>query len=154
MVRFLVEALFLFLLWLLLSGKYDLFHVSLGILSASAVAWRCRMFEGIPGPGFWLRFPVYILWLLWRIVLANIHTASLILNPGLPIRPNILLYNTRLRSAQARVLLATSITLTPGTISSDIEGPMITVHALDDKSTEDLISGRLEKMVRWVFGET
>ncbi|MBN2372142.1 MAG: Na+/H+ antiporter subunit E [Vicinamibacteria bacterium] len=154
---FLVKIFTLILVWLLLSGKYDLFHVSIGILSAGAVAWSHRLLEE-ESPKlsslFWPRFLAYLPWLLWRILLANIHTTALILNPRLPVQPHLIRYNTRLRSTEARTLLATSITLTPGTISSDIMGSTLTIHALDDESAGDLTSGRMEKMVGWVFGES
>jgi multicomponent Na+:H+ antiporter subunit E len=156
MLPFFVKAVFLIMVWLLLSGKYDYFHVSLGVLSAGTVAWSHRFFEE-ESPrlslALWLRFLAYIPWLLWRVFLANIHTTALILNPRLPVRPHLIRYDTRLRSKEARVLLSTSITLTPGTITSDIEGSALTIHALDDESATDLTSGRMERMVGWVFGE-
>jgi multicomponent Na+:H+ antiporter subunit E len=157
MLLFLVKIVFLFLVWLLLSGKYDVFHVSVGVFSAVAVAWSHRLLEEeSPRLSFslWLRLLAYLPWLLWRVFLANIHTTALIMNPDLPARPHLIRYDTRLRSKEARVLLATSITLTPGTISSDIRGSTLTVHALDDASTTDLTSGRLEGIVGWVFGES
>jgi len=151
--HFFFKFFLLFLFWLLLSGKYDPFHITLGVLSSILIAWMHKNQEELPAFsfGFWLRLLLYVPWILWRILLANFHTAVLILKPKLPIQPHILNYHTTLQVEEARVLLALSITLTPGTITTDLAGNVLTIHALDEASTSDLTSGLLEKKIGWVF---
>ena len=65
---------------------------------------------------------------LLAVVRSNLDVAFRVLNPQLPINPGIVRVNTKLKSRLGRLLLATSITLTPGTISVAIEGEDIYIH--------------------------
>ncbi|WP_447974552.1 Na+/H+ antiporter subunit E [Nitrospira sp. Kam-Ns4a] len=151
----LTRAALLFLLWFVLSGQSDLFHLGAGLLSALAVAWLAAHGRGgEPGPFPWRRLLVYLPWLFARIVLSNLHVAALALDPRLPIAPRLIRYRTALAEPAARVLLANSITLTPGTITAELDGDELVVHALDEASASDLETGLLEQKVAWVFART
>ncbi len=97
------------------------------------------------------RFVLYVFWLLYQIVLANLHVARLVLDPGMPINPKIIRVPTQLRRDVSFVTYANSITLTPGTITIGVERDHLLVHAIDDKVADDLFSGAMEKRIARVF---
>ena len=147
----------LFAFWLLLSGHYDLFHLSLGLICSLLVASVSHdlLIENINGTNRirkTRRFISYVPWLIYQIVLANLHVAYLILNPKV-IDPRIVRFKTRLKSQFSMVTLGNSITLTPGTITMDIVDGEFYVHALSKKVADDLLSGEMERRVAHVFLE-
>jgi multicomponent Na+:H+ antiporter subunit E len=89
---------------------------------------------------------------LYQIVLANLHVVHLVLAPA-KIRPQIIHFKTRLKSDLSKVTFGNSITLTPGTITLDIDDGEIYVHALSDKVARDLLTGEMERRVAHVFCE-
>ena len=156
-LRRLAVFVILFAFWLLLSGHYDLFHLSLGLICSLLVAFVSHdlLIENISGSKrfkkTW-RFALYVPWLIYQIVLANLHVAYLILNPK-AIDPRIVRFKTKLKSEFSMVTLGNSITLTPGTITMDIIDGEFHVHALSGKVAEDLLGGEMERRVAHVFLE-
>ncbi|MBW2675257.1 MAG: Na+/H+ antiporter subunit E [Deltaproteobacteria bacterium] len=153
-------ATFLMLLgfWALLSGKFDTFHLSLGVICSLIVAYLSHdlLFANVrvgDGRVIAQRFLRYIPWLLREIVTANFHVAYLALSPKMPIDPQIITFRTKLESDISWVTLANSITLTPGTITIDIENREFMVHALDRKVAGDLDTGEMEDRVAHIFME-
>ena len=156
-LRRLAVFVILFAFWLLLSGHYDLFHLSLGLICSLLVAFVSHdlLIENISGSKRirkTRRFISYVLWLIYQIVLANLHVAYLILNPK-AIDPRIVRFKTRLKSQFSMVTLGNSITLTPGTITMDIIDGEFVVHALSKKVADDLLSGEMERRIAHVFFE-
>ncbi|MFQ5992242.1 MAG: Na+/H+ antiporter subunit E [Nitrospiraceae bacterium] len=148
----LLKASVLFGLWLVLSGKYNFFHMTLGLGFSLGVAWlNTRPLAFRPQVFPWARFLLYLPWLFTRIVHSSIHLTYLILHPRLPINPRLIPYHTKLRDRAAVVLLGNSITLTPGTITVEISSHDLVVHAMDDLSAGDLNSGGLEAKIAGVF---
>lgn len=152
----------MFVFWVLLSGKFDLFHLSLGIISCAIVAHLSSdlLFHniGISLSGLvvsWVRFIRYIPWLMYQIFLANLHLMYLTFHPRMMelIDPQIIRFRTRLRGELSRVTFANSITLTPGTITVylSLDGDF-RVHAIDKKSREGL-PGEMEVRIARAFGE-
>jgi len=146
--------------WVLLSGKFDPFHLSLGLISCAIVAYFSSdlLFSSSKTSGLlgqWVRFARYIPWLLWQIFLANLHVTYLVFHPRMMelIDPKIVKFRSNLRSDLALVTFANSITLTPGTITVyvSIDGDF-RVHAIDKKSGEPL-PGEMEARVARAFGE-
>lgn len=147
-----LKTIGLFGLWVLLSGKFDVFHLSVGLLGAALIAWLNTESRHLDEPPFPLvRLVVYVPWLFWQIVKSNIHVAKLILHPDLPIAPKVIRYPTNLGNNHAVVLLGNSITLTPGTVTMEVNSSELVVHALDEGSSNDLTSGDLERKVAHVF---
>ncbi|MBI3982962.1 MAG: Na+/H+ antiporter subunit E [Gemmatimonadetes bacterium] len=141
-------------IWLLWSGHLEALLLSLGALScivAVALAARMRILddEGVP---FALagRAARYLPWLLLQIVKANIDVARRILNPRLPVAPRLIRVHARQQSAVGRALFANSITLTPGTVSVDVDGETIVVHALTAEAGNDVLAGEMNRRVVWV----
>lgn len=146
--------------WVILSGQFDPFHMSLGVISCAIVAWFSSdlLFpskeRGCP-TCTWFRFLAYIPWLLLEIVKANFWLLYLVFHPRMmdKINPHVIKFDSRLKSTMSRVTFANSITLTPGTITAyvDVDG-RYTVHAIDNKSAEGL-PGEMEEKVAKTFGE-
>ncbi len=148
------------LTWVVLSGKFDAFHLSLGVISCGIVAFASgdMLFSAQNVkrlPGQWLRFIAYVPWLLYEIFRANIHVMRLVFHPRMMdvINPQMIKFNSRLESEMARFIYANSITLTPGTITVYVSlYGAYTVHAIDDVSAEGL-PGEMESRVAAIFGE-
>ena len=132
--------------WIIFSGKLDIVYLTMGALSAALVTWMSGdlIFED-QQQSFKRRFRefykliLYSIWLLWEITLANIEVMKLVMQPKVikAIDPQIITFETTLKSDFARFLLANSITLTPGTVTIKIEGDTYYVHALSDEIAED-----------------
>jgi multicomponent Na+:H+ antiporter subunit E len=142
----------LFGVWLLWSGHYNPLLISFGAVSCLLVvllSWRMDIVDEEAAPvQLGLRpFIFYAPWLAWRIVLANIDVARLILDPQLPVSPVIVRVKASQKGDLGRVIYANSITLTPGTVSVDMMGDVITVHALTTKLAESDQSGDMDRRV-------
>lgn len=141
-----------FAIWLVLSGSLHMGHLGLGLACAFAIAWvNTGRRESTFTPFPWLRFLLYLPWLLSRIVLSSLHLTALILHPRLPIAPLLVPYRTALRDHRAVVLLGQSVTLTPGTITVEVAPRELLIHAMDEQSATDLTSGRLEAKIAGLF---
>lgn len=147
----------LFAAWVILSGHFDLLHLGFGVACAALVAAVSHDLL-LPGTGpqttltTIARFAGYVPWILWEVFRANLHVAWLVLRPS-AMRPQIVRFRTSLGSDLAKVTLGNSITLTPGTVTVDIDGDEFVVHALSDKSAADLLSGDMERRVARLFDE-
>ena len=148
-----LKTLGFFLIWLLLSESFDMFHVGLGLVAASGVAWFNTDRSTSRFTILRLRIVWYFLWLVGRILQSGFHLSVLILHPALPIDPKLIRYRTKLREEAGIVLLGNSITLTPGTITAELNSQDLVVHAMDDKSAHDVTSLRLERQIAGLFGE-
>jgi len=156
-LSFIVVFLIMGVFWLLLSGIFDAYHLTLGALCCLVVAWASHdlMFRNIGSGGkvaTFFRFCAYVPWLMWQIVLANLHVAWLVINPK-AIDPRVTVVKTVLKSDFSKVTYGNSITLTPGTITMDIDGDEMHVHSLSKKVEDDLESGDMERRIATVFGE-
>ena len=157
MLRGLSLGLVLFVVWLLLSGQVgDRLLLGLGLVSATTVvfiAWRMDVVdqEGHPIHMTW-RAVLYFPWLLKEIVKANIDVARVILDPTLPIGPNLLRLRGSQRSELGNVAYANSITLTPGTVTVALDDGTLTVHALTRAAAEGLADGEMDRRVTAMEG--
>jgi multicomponent Na+:H+ antiporter subunit E len=132
----------LFAAWLVWSGHYVPLLITLGALSCLGMVALCVRMRIVDREAAPMVFPhralVYLPWLMWQIVKANIHVALRILHPRLPIHPNIVRVRPSQRTDMGRVIYANSITLTPGTLSLHVSDQRIVVHALTEESAADL----------------
>ncbi len=150
----------LFCLWIILSGKFDPFHMGLGVISCGLVTLFTGdlLFPELSGKDLfrtWVGFARYIPWLLYQIFLANLYILYLVFHPRMMelIEPQIIKFQSKLHKEFALVTFANSITLTPGTITVyvSVDGDF-QVHAIDKKSAEAL-PGDMEGRVGRAFGE-
>jgi len=155
-MRYIYTFLIMFGFWILLSGKFDLFHLTLGVISSALVSFLSAdllMFkEGKNRLATGIRFLIYLPWLLYQIVLSTLHVTFLALHPRMKdqIDPTIVTFKTKLKTNIAKVALANSITLTPGTITVRIEGQVFYVHAISRKAAAGL-PGEMEDRLAKVF---
>jgi len=141
-------------MWVMMSGQFDPIHLGLGLILSFFVAWINSGHSAfVPRFFLWGRIFLYLPWLFGKIVQSSLHVTKLILDPRLPIHPRLIRYESKLQEIPAVVLLGNSITLTPGTITAEVNGQVLLVHALDEASGEDVTSGRLESKIAKIFGE-
>jgi len=154
-----ITFLMLMVAWALFSGLYDRFHLTLGVISALYVTWissdllfsdREATLEQRIRQGW--RMSCYIPWLLWQVLLSNIQILRLVLSPNLKKRlaPSIVRIETPLESDFEKFALATSITLTPGTVTTRICGNELYVHAITRNSAKGL-DGQMDRRIRRIF---
>jgi multicomponent Na+:H+ antiporter subunit E len=150
----LASGLFLFLLlfafWLLLTGSLDPAELVAGLLVALVVTLISRphlaIFNGLRlTPGALPAFLAYLGVFLVALLRANLDMARRVLSPSLPLQPGLVEVKTELRSPLGRLILANSITLTPGTLTVDVNDQTLLIHWIDvpadvdiDKATETI----------------
>jgi multicomponent Na+:H+ antiporter subunit E len=158
--------LFAFIVWCLFSWVPDGAHLLAGIPVASMVAWMMGDLV-IERPHLMLHprryvdfIFIYVPVFLWEVVKANVDVAYRVIHPELLINPGIVKVRTSLRSDIALTLLANSITLTPGTMSVDIDKDksVLYIHWIDVRSRDieaatRIIVERFEKILRKIFEE-
>jgi multicomponent Na+:H+ antiporter subunit E len=157
--RSLAGLVLTFLLWLALSGGAGLQEVVAGLAVAvlvTVLSWRqLALFEALrPTPLLPWHLLHYLAVFLATLLRANLDMARRVLAPSLPIRPGMVEVQTSLTSDLGRLLLANSITLTPGTLTVDVTGDRLRVHWIDVTPGADLetataaIAARLERPLR------
>ena len=156
--NFIAAFILLFGFWILLSGKFDLFHLTLGFICSMIIAFLSYnlLFANVRVGEIRLiaiRFLRYIPWLFYQIITSNFHVAKLVLSPKMPIDPKIIKFKTKLESDISWITLANSITLTPGTITIDIMDGEFFVHAISKKVADDLNEGEMEDRIAHIYME-
>jgi multicomponent Na+:H+ antiporter subunit E len=147
-------------LWLVLSGKYDWFHISVGVVAAlfvTVIQLRINKYlyyqKKIANENSlsWSRLLLYVPWLIWQIILSSLQVAYVVLHPRMPINPSLLKFKTKLPNIAARVILGNSITLTPGTLTINIADDEFLVHTLTDASHSGIVDGSLPRQVAKLY---
>lgn len=146
--------LILFALWLVFNGRITLEVCLLGLaVSALIFAFICR-FMGhslrkerrlFRNAGYML---LYALTVLLEVFKANVKVLRIVLNKNIPVHQTMVQINVDLKTEFARVLLANSITLTPGTITVAAEGSRYTIHCLSREMIEGIESSRFVALLR------
>ena len=151
MYRALTLSILLFAIWLVWSGHYTLLLLFFGALSCALVLLLSHRMKIIDPEGHPIHLlkgsPSFALWLTWAIVQSNIDIARRILDPRLPIAPRMIRVKASQKTHLGQVIYANSITLTPGTVSVDVEEGMIEVHALTDEAAKELLDGEMDRRV-------
>lgn len=152
MARSLYLILFLALVWLLLSGHYTPLLLGLGAASCLLVWYISERMDLVDHEEHPLhlrpvKLMLYWIWLCAEVVKSNIDVARRIVDPSLPIRPKLMKVPTTQRTELGQVIYANSITLTPGTVSIDLKGHEIEVHALAAEPAEGLLTGDMDSRV-------
>ena len=159
-VGFFLTFLVMFAIWLVFSGRFDGFHLILGVISCAIVAFLSAdlLFPSpVTGnlPLLWFRFIAYLPWLLYQIFRANLHVMYLVFHPRMMelIDPQIIEFNSTLTGDISRTTFANSITLTPGTITVNVTAlGKFSVHCIDTESGKPL-PGEIEAKIAKVFGK-
>lgn len=161
LVRFLITFFSLFTGWLLFTWSLDMGSLTAGVFSClivSGLTYRIFVDESeagrrahLPRPHYLLAFAAVLVFsmyaasfrVLWKIIRGDIN-------------PRIVHFRTTLKTDIARVALAGSITLTPGTVTIDLDDDHLVVHWLDAVTTHSryaglLIKGPHERLLRKVW---
>ena len=155
------QAVVLLVLWLVLSGHWDAFHIGMGAAAVAFVLWVNRPIRAVPlGPGgSFSRSPIrvlrligYLPWLFGQMLSSGLYVAYLSLHPRVPVSPLIVRCISRQPVLSAQVMLGNSITLTPGTLTLDIEGDELTIHALTPRAADGFLEGSMPRRVAHLFG--
>lgn len=138
-----------FLFWLLLTASFDPQELLAGLLVSVVVTLmaspRLGILSGIRwSPASLLAMGRYLGVFAMALLRANLDMARRVLSPSLPIRPALVEVKTGLESDLGRLVLANSITLTPGTLTVDVEGDRLLVHWIDSTPGVDLESATRE----------
>ncbi len=159
----LVTFLISFVLWLLLSFSLSIQHIIAGLLvSILAAIIMGDMFTQQPYKWFnlhrYLWFVYYIFVFTWECIKANFDVALRVLSPKMPINPGIVKVKTILKTETGLTFLANFITLTPGTLSVDVDkdNGYMYIHWIDVKSQDvqeasRLIVSKFERILKEVF---
>lgn len=152
-INSLLQFIFFFLFWIALSGRFDALSLFLGIGSCLFVLWLNRdlLKKSQVKPSdyilFWARILTYTPWLIKEIFMATLHVMQIILSPKMNINPSFKQYRCSLSSDVLKVIFANTITLTPGTITADIQDDLFTIYAIDDASAEGILNGSMESKI-------
>lgn len=152
MLRHASLGLVLFLLWLALSGHFhELLLIELGLASSIFVVWIAHRMRLADDEGHPIQMTLgalsFLPWLAWEIIKANIDVARIILTPRLPISPVLFKVKASQKTEVGMVAYANSITLTPGTVTVDVDGASseFTIHAITAEAADELESGRMDR---------
>lgn len=145
--RILTAILLFVATWLLWSGLYTPLLLMLGAASCALVtvlAIRTGFFDHEQyalhlGP----RLPAYWVWLMREIIKSNFTVARIILHPRLPIQPQVIRIDATGLPDASQATLANSITLTPGSLTLDIDSNRIEIHCLTADSATELLQGEM-----------
>lgn len=155
-----LQIILLSAIWLILSGRTDAVYLFWGIVSVAFVIWLGSKLHSIPlaeqepcgsSQIHIPRLIIYLFWLVWQIAKSGVYVAYIVLHPRMPIEPMIVRFTSKQPNVVARVILGNSITLTPGTLTLDIDDNMFTVHALTRDTEEELVSGDMEARVARLY---
>ena len=142
-------------LWLVFAGSFTLTNLLLGALVAGLITLFCTKFMGYNTKRFYRGFSkadeiaVYLAYLLKEIVRENFDVLRFIYRKEQP-KPTLVRFNGGVQHESLRVLVANSITLTPGTYTVKLEGDEYAVHALDEYFQVDIEYSAFFKMARKV----
>ena len=141
----------LFALWLGLSGQINALMVSLGLASTIAIVAITHRMDSIDHETYPAHMNLLLLrfWLFLarEVVIANIDVIKRIFKPGKNISPQLFELPLTLKTDLSRVIYANAITMTPGTVSANLDKKTVTVHTLSIEAAEDLSSGRMASAV-------
>lgn len=144
-------TLFLFTVWLLLSGHYTPLLLFLGLLSTLLVVFLAARADLIDHEmQAVLIKPTVLLYWIWlgrEIIRSNIDVCRRIIDPRMPISPRMIRVRVTQHSDLGRVTYANSITLVPGTVTVDVEDEVFTVHALTQEAADELLCGEMNRRV-------
>lgn len=151
--------LLFFLVWVIFNGRLTVEIALFGVAVAVAVfAFLCRFMDYSirKERNFYKKMPAffqYLYHLIREIITANLTVSRMILTRKEEMEPVIVHVHTNLRTETARVILANSITLTPGTITVSLTGQELLVHCLDKSLSEGMEDSVFVKLLEKMEGE-
>jgi len=150
-MRLLFWSILLFVLWLVLTSNFQMANILIGAAVSFSIAllytklFVHKAFEFISP--VWLM--VYLFVLLKSLILSNLQISKRILRPDMKLSPAIIAVKTNLESDWKKLLLANSITLTPGTLTLDIVDDTLFIHVIEyhEGSNKENITKEFEDII-------
>lgn len=158
MVRFgFILAIILAATWLALSGYFIPLILTLGVISIAFVLWMCARMnildrETVPYLSL-LQSVSYFFWLFSEIVKANVQVVKAVLSPDIEVSPTLTKIPYANEADTAKTMFANSITLTPGTVTMNLEDDHILVHALLKEMSKPSDFVEMGNRSAWAIGE-
>jgi len=160
-MKWFVCLLVLFVLWVLLFWSLEPAVLAVGVFFALIIGrYLGDIFPGnmhkLLDLKRWVYALIYLPYFLYYCIRANLDVSIRVIHPDVPIRPGIVKVRTILTGQMARTFLANSITLTPGTLTVDIDGQDLYIHWInidtdDAEKRTATICGRFEPLLRRIF---
>jgi multicomponent Na+:H+ antiporter subunit E len=152
----------LMLFWVLLNGSLAVDVLAVGALASALITLlfgrSLSVFaEFRATPAAFATAPIYLGYFLKELVKSNLSLAAIVLAPSLPLKPGIVKVRTKLKSRMGRLLLANSITLTPGTLTVELSGEWLYIHWVTvtstdiEAATQSIVSG-FERYLEVMYG--
>lgn len=149
-------------IWLVANASLAFDVIITGVVFSSILAITLSVFAGSYAdirltPKALIYYFRYLGVFVWELFLANLNVARIVLSPKIKINPGIVKINTRLKTRTGRLVLANSITLTPGTLVVDIDENALYVHWIDVTSADPeeatrQIAAKFEKYLEVIYG--
>lgn len=154
----------LFGFWMVLSGRTETKFIVYGLITALLTTWvtyplllapnkdgsKQYFVFGVSIP----KFIMYFFWLMWQLVLANVDVLLATTAQELDIDPKVVRFYFRADNPMASVVLANSITLTPGTVTINVtDDGLYEIHALTKGTAAGVLDGSMQKKVADLYGE-
>ena len=159
--NFIVNWVFLMLVWIAFTSSFATHELIVGALTTMVISYlSIRLFTCCT---ILIFSPVRIMYMIWYLIVfiialiqSNMDVARRVLSPSLPINPGIVKFKTKLTTNYSKMVLANSITLTPGTLTVDVVDDTFYVHWIDVKTTNPEeayteIAERFEKILLKIF---
>ena len=154
----------LFGFWMVLSGRTETKFIVYGLITALLTTWVTYPLLLVPNKDgskqyfvFGVSIPkfiMYFFWLMWQLVLANVDVLLATTAQELDIDPKVVRFYFRADNPMASVVLANSITLTPGTVTINVtDDGLYEIHALTRGAAAGVLDGSMQKKVAALYGE-
>ncbi|MBO6585899.1 MAG: Na+/H+ antiporter subunit E [Gracilimonas sp.] len=146
--------------WYVMSGFFDITHTIMGVISVTivmAINYKLKAHSFYDNESDvikdlrFLYLPWYFIWLFWQIIVSGIHVAKILLTPSLPIKSSVVRFKVNYPNPHAKMILGNSITLTPGTLTVDINDDEFIVHAISPVSFEGIANDKMPQQVLKLF---
>lgn len=157
-MKYLALFILSLIFWMLLTFRFTVSNLLVGAILSGicSIVYTRYYFTSVkkflePRRYFW--FLIYLFFFIWECIKANFDVAYRVLHPAMPIRPGIVKVKTTLKSKFAIMLLANSITMTPGTITVDVIDDELYIHwifvrSTDPKEYTNMITGKFERFIK------
>ncbi len=157
-------AAILFVFWMVLAGRTETKFIVYGAITAivtTLVTYPLLLVPNSTGDKRYYifgmsapKFIAYALWLLWQLLLANIDVLLATTGQELDIDPKVIRFRFKSDNPVASVVLANSITLTPGTVTLNVtDDGLYEIHALTKGAAAGILDGSMVKKVAALFDE-
>jgi len=138
--RFFMNWIFLMMVWIGFTNSFNSQELIVGFFLTALISFLgIRLFTccdlSLLSPIRLFNIVKFIFIFTIALIKSNIDVAKRVLSPSLPINPGIVKFKTKLTKNFAKMVLANSITLTPGTLTIDIVDDTFYVHWIDTLTT-------------------